>query len=524
MAPLGRSLYAPAPMRDRLDPAQALRHPLWWGALVVLIVNDHVLKASGLFPGWLTGKLSDVAGLVVAPVLVAALVSVRRRRGVWASIAVIGAWFALVNTVPAVARACEMLTALVGVPWKLWCDPTDLLALPALGASAWLMLRTAGVRRPRRVVAERFLAMAGAVSCMATSMAPATPTVTTQGKVVSQGYGSGPVYVIDSSTGRRLATGAFHEVAVTTIETGGVLYAVHGRTIRGIDLASESEVLEYVHEDGGAFHSLLLTDGARLFMIAKPGSGGAPERLVAFDLAQKKVSWSVSLGSRESARGSQKQPILAGGLIVVPAGHELLAFDPGTGRRRWKHQAGSDLTWPTSEGPRVFAVDAAGTIAAIDLQHGTTLWTYPVGSYDSFEDRGGARLAAGSGVVAFVRGEHLVAIEAETRLPRWRGPAVDDVVIGQKVAVARMEIDDDDHLVGIRMADGKQLWKLNADDWMELDPVVDDTNGLVLVRPFPNELRAYTAEMGRLQWRFMLGEGQRADDLHGSAAAVRGAL
>lgn len=522
MAALGPSLYAPRLMRDRLDPAQALRHPLWWGALVVLIVNDHALKGSGVLPGWLTGKLSDVAGLVVAPVLLGALSSVRGRRGMWAAVAAVGAWFALVNTVPACARACEALTELLGVPWKLWCDPTDLLALPALGASAWLMMRTSGATRERGVLVERLLAMAGAVSCVATSMAPATHTVTTQGKVLSQGNGAGPVYVIDSSTGRRLAAGAFNQSGVTSIETGGVVYGVDARKVRGIDLINESEVLTYAHE-GGAFHPLVLTDGARLFMIEKR-SGGAPERLVALDLASKKVSWRASLGSHESARGSDKQPILAGGLVIVPSGRELIAFDPGTGRRRWKHAAESDLTWPTHDGPRVFVVDSGGTIAAIDLQRGTPSWTYAVGSYDGFDDRGGARLTAGSGVLAFVRGGQLVAIDAETRKPRWRGPAVDDVVIGKTVAVARVEIDDDDHLVGIHMADGKQLWKLNADDWMELDPVVDDANGLVLVRPAPNELRAYTAAMGRLEWRFLLDDGHRADDLYGAAAPRHGAL
>jgi hypothetical protein len=44
---------------------------IWWVALGVLLINDHVLKVVGVLPGWLTGKLSDVAGLIVAPVLAA---------------------------------------------------------------------------------------------------------------------------------------------------------------------------------------------------------------------------------------------------------------------------------------------------------------------------------------------------------------------------------------------------------------------------------------------------------------------
>jgi hypothetical protein len=59
---------APARMPVRFVPADALLHPLAIAALVVLVLNDHVLK--DLAPGPLTGKLSDVVGLVVLPLLV----------------------------------------------------------------------------------------------------------------------------------------------------------------------------------------------------------------------------------------------------------------------------------------------------------------------------------------------------------------------------------------------------------------------------------------------------------------------
>ena len=48
---------------------RALASPGFVLALVVLVLNDHVLKQA--YPGWVTGKLSDVAGLVVAPLLLA---------------------------------------------------------------------------------------------------------------------------------------------------------------------------------------------------------------------------------------------------------------------------------------------------------------------------------------------------------------------------------------------------------------------------------------------------------------------
>ncbi|MCZ7683483.1 MAG: hypothetical protein M5U28_33725 [Sandaracinaceae bacterium] len=68
---------------SRESDAIALRHPLWWASLALLVANDHWLKGADLLPGWLTGKLSDLAGLIVAPVLLSALLRARgpRMRG-----------------------------------------------------------------------------------------------------------------------------------------------------------------------------------------------------------------------------------------------------------------------------------------------------------------------------------------------------------------------------------------------------------------------------------------------------------
>lgn len=57
-----------------------LLHPSLLFALVLWLMNDHIFKAA--FPGWWTGKLSDVAGLAVFPLIpVAALDLQRARRG-----------------------------------------------------------------------------------------------------------------------------------------------------------------------------------------------------------------------------------------------------------------------------------------------------------------------------------------------------------------------------------------------------------------------------------------------------------
>ncbi|NAS23509.1 hypothetical protein GT755_17635 [Herbidospora sp. NEAU-GS84] len=104
--------------------------PLTVLAMVVLVVNDHVLKAA--WPGLVTGKLSDVAGLVLFPALLDLVVGRAK-----VSIAVTGVGFTLVKTTATGAwLASEAWTAVWG-PSKVLADPTDLLALPALWAAWW---------------------------------------------------------------------------------------------------------------------------------------------------------------------------------------------------------------------------------------------------------------------------------------------------------------------------------------------------------------------------------------------------
>jgi hypothetical protein len=57
-------------MSQHPSPASGFLRPLPLAAMVLLAVNDHVLKGSA--PGWLTGKLSDVAGMVFFPLLLQA--------------------------------------------------------------------------------------------------------------------------------------------------------------------------------------------------------------------------------------------------------------------------------------------------------------------------------------------------------------------------------------------------------------------------------------------------------------------
>ncbi|MGI5212290.1 hypothetical protein [Plantactinospora sp. CA-290183] len=157
-----------------------LAHPVTLLAIVLLVVNDHLLKAA--YPGPVTGKLSDVAGLVVLPPLLAlALAGVAPRlsgrRVALAGLGLTGVAFALVKATPAGAAAASALwTGLTG-PSVILADRTDLVALPALGVAGWVWTR--GRRRALPAGAVRrfgvLVVLPTAVLGLAATSAPSYP-------------------------------------------------------------------------------------------------------------------------------------------------------------------------------------------------------------------------------------------------------------------------------------------------------------------------------------------------------------
>jgi hypothetical protein len=141
----------------------ALLHPSTLVALALWALNDHLLKGWG--PALLTGKLSDVAGLVVCPVVLLGLLEwcaprgVRRHLGaaLAASCGATGLLLIGLELSPPVQLAYRQV---VGGAWfgaqqlSAWLgggtaprfvlagntpDVTDLLALPALAVPWWLV-------------------------------------------------------------------------------------------------------------------------------------------------------------------------------------------------------------------------------------------------------------------------------------------------------------------------------------------------------------------------------------------------
>jgi len=143
-------------------------HPVTLVAVAVLVVNDWWLKPR-FGPSAVTGKLSDLAGLIFAPLVLSAAIglalhalaglgarvdpSLSRRRLV-ACTAATGAVFAAVKLSPAAAGALAALISRLGRPAEIYLDPSDLLCLPALAVALWIgrdELRRVPLGRPHAI-------------------------------------------------------------------------------------------------------------------------------------------------------------------------------------------------------------------------------------------------------------------------------------------------------------------------------------------------------------------------------------
>jgi hypothetical protein len=155
-----------------------LLHPATIAATVLLIANDHLLKRA--WPGPVTGKLSDVAGLVLAPPVLGLLLALTAEPCLWRSpslarapgparrrlpssrrssvqtppalepclwrlpplaIGLVGVGFTAVKVSPLVAGYASTAWSLGLGRSVLRSDPGDLVALPALWL-AWYAWRT----------------------------------------------------------------------------------------------------------------------------------------------------------------------------------------------------------------------------------------------------------------------------------------------------------------------------------------------------------------------------------------------
>lgn len=161
------------PRVPKVGWSSPLTHPVWWIALAILLVNDLALKRSNL-AGTVTGKLSDFAGLIVAPVLVAAIARPKTRAGRLAALGSVAVPFIAIKVSEEAASLLVSAASLCGLRWRIWSDWTDLAALVVLPLAWRFSARALVADRPSSVglAVHRAGAVLGALACVATSEDP----------------------------------------------------------------------------------------------------------------------------------------------------------------------------------------------------------------------------------------------------------------------------------------------------------------------------------------------------------------
>jgi len=129
-------------------------------SIALLLLNDHLFKA--VAPSWITGKVSDFAGLFFFPFLLAALLSVfleplhllKPMTIGRIAFAITAIWFTAAKATPlGHALTVQIVSAILGHEVSVILDPTDLLGLVILWP-AWRLWCREAVKADRRFPAR----------------------------------------------------------------------------------------------------------------------------------------------------------------------------------------------------------------------------------------------------------------------------------------------------------------------------------------------------------------------------------
>lgn len=239
------------------------------GAVAVLILNDHVLKGAGLLPSVVTGKLSDVAGLFFFPILL--VCSVERLFGAKRGLEVLSC--AATAAVFALLKTCPSASFWASKAWgEVVCDPTDLLALPAVVVAYACMMHERRVEASAvatsptsrlsfaRPTLERLALVVAAVASLATSRPPRPFTAWTVAGQNVHHAGCAALEVWVSKSGKE---GVGISVASQSDEACSVRLERATLVVGGRRFVSEASGLEVVR--GGVVYLPFLFDNETLW-------------------------------------------------------------------------------------------------------------------------------------------------------------------------------------------------------------------------------------------------------------------
>ena len=227
--------------------ASALIHPATVTALAVLLLNDLVFKS--IWPdSWATGKLSDLAWVVIASPLLAFLLSFLvgrstsgQRAAFIASYLGLPLLYAAFNTFePVHAPLSSALAMLTGRLAGSTPDPTDALVIP-LGLAIALRVWAGGARADHGDVRRRLALLLAAVAAIGSVASIESSTEVGVGRVEIREDGAVVATTFQYFIGSRQPVESF------TSSDGGVTWTKTGQLHRGEEadlVASADEGVE----------------------------------------------------------------------------------------------------------------------------------------------------------------------------------------------------------------------------------------------------------------------------------------
>lgn len=476
--------------RDGLRPEQALLHPVWIAALGALALNDHVLKGAGVLPPMWTGKLSDVAGLIVAPALAAAVARVSTARTSWLIAIVVGGVFSVLKLSPDAATSWTALFATFGIPFRVWSDPSDLVALPAIFVSLWLVHSTASTPRPAPP-SWRLIAAAGAMLCTASSPWPTARPALDAHQVYVEHH-AGTLFGLDTVSGAIRAKVATEGANVfPPAVRGGIAYWMNGsrRLVAASMLPPQTSWV--VNEDAGwgRYAEVAAVDEYRVYVFEFSDEA----RLVAVDRTFGAVAWQM-----EAKQLRYPVVSIAGDTVLFVNGPVMHALDARTGTEQWQLDCTDDLGSPTAAGDRVYVADDGGWLREIDLAQGTQV------AATRLEGQACATYypIAIDATSAYVCADgQLNAIELSTRRVRWKRDCRGAALVTGAVVCA-----DGDRVMAFDATTGAARWTTEVGDTVQTAPVAGD--GMVFVRNHVGKMYAVRGDTGAAAWTLDMDEGR----------------
>jgi outer membrane protein assembly factor BamB len=217
-----------------------------------------------------------------------------------------------------------------------------------------------------------------------------------------------------------------------------------------------------------------------------------------FDVARGNKRWTRSVpGHRAEPRSSAA---IANGVVYMASRLGLHALDAKTGRPRWLAKLTEPAGAPLVLGELVI-IPGKGGLHAVSISNGRRVWTIPVKGACTGSP------AWRDGVIYFIGGTNLYAIDAATTKVRWKQPVGREqrhgpVLVGESVIYTRWfaptaSKNGGDGVVCADRTTGKQRWQRNVDVGAHALAV---GGGRILGKDGEGRLCAVTLDTGKLVW------------------------